>query len=120
MKEARCGAAFLEKFVPVSRIEGNVPRLRAKSVHFVGYLPPRTQKEAILEKRRGNKYREGQGQIDGEGTEAERQKTDDGINASGISLERSSHRCRSANQSIDCLSLVASLSQSRGKSITRW
>jgi hypothetical protein len=23
----------------VSRIEGNVPRLRAKSVHFVGYLP---------------------------------------------------------------------------------
>jgi hypothetical protein len=26
--------------VPVSRIEGNVPRLRAKSVHFVGYLPP--------------------------------------------------------------------------------
>src|SRR6266487_2609225 len=39
MKEARCGAAFLEKFVPVSRIEGNVPRLRAKSVYFVGYLP---------------------------------------------------------------------------------
>jgi hypothetical protein len=25
----------------VSRIEGNVPRLRAKSVHFVGYLPAR-------------------------------------------------------------------------------
>jgi hypothetical protein len=27
----------------VSRIEGNVPRLRAKSVHFVGYLPTSVQ-----------------------------------------------------------------------------
>ena len=32
-------SSFLKKFVPVSRIEGNVPHLRAKSVHFVGYLP---------------------------------------------------------------------------------
>src|SRR5258708_30749419 len=27
------------KFVPVSKIEGNVPCLGAKSIHFVGYLP---------------------------------------------------------------------------------
>jgi hypothetical protein len=27
------------KFVPVSKIEGNLPRLGAKSIHFVGYLP---------------------------------------------------------------------------------
>src|SRR5436190_24392839 len=27
--------------VPVSRIEGNVPHLRAKFTHFVGYLPSR-------------------------------------------------------------------------------
>ena len=34
----------------MSRIEGNVPRLRAKSVHFVGYLPPgpRWQFAALL------------------------------------------------------------------------
>jgi hypothetical protein len=31
------------KFVPVSAIEGNLPRLGAKSIHFVEYLPPVTR-----------------------------------------------------------------------------
>src|SRR5436853_7756468 len=36
------------KFVLVSRIEGNLPRLGAKSIHFVGYLPARTATTACF------------------------------------------------------------------------
>jgi predicted DNA-binding transcriptional regulator AlpA len=39
MKETRWGAVFPRKFVPVLKIEGNVPRLRARSAHLVGHLP---------------------------------------------------------------------------------
>src|SRR6266496_1406325 len=36
------------KRVPVSRIEGNVPHLRAKFTHFVGYLPARQAKRVVF------------------------------------------------------------------------
>jgi hypothetical protein len=39
VKEARWGAAFPGNSVPVFKIEGNVPHLRARPVHFVGHLP---------------------------------------------------------------------------------
>ena len=39
MKEARCRALFLALFTPMLTIEGNVPRLRARSAHFVSHLP---------------------------------------------------------------------------------
>jgi hypothetical protein len=39
MEEARCRALFLALFTPMLTIEGNVPRLRARSAHFVSHLP---------------------------------------------------------------------------------
>src|SRR2546423_3303380 len=39
MEEARCRAHFLALFTPMLTIEGNVPRLRARSAHFVSHLP---------------------------------------------------------------------------------
>src|SRR5260370_23841952 len=35
------------KFVPVSKIEGNLPRLGAKSIHVVGYLPGLSQEVCL-------------------------------------------------------------------------
>ena len=39
MEEARCRVLFLALFTPMLTIEGNVPRLRARSAHFVSHLP---------------------------------------------------------------------------------
>src|SRR5438067_13924252 len=39
MEEARCRALFLALFTPMLTIEGNDPRLRARSAHFVSHLP---------------------------------------------------------------------------------
>jgi hypothetical protein len=39
VKKARWEAGFPENGCPVFKIEGNVPRLRARSAHFVGHLP---------------------------------------------------------------------------------
>jgi hypothetical protein len=39
MEEARCRALFLALFAPMLTTPGNVPRLRARSAHFVCHLP---------------------------------------------------------------------------------
>src|SRR6266699_5211144 len=40
MEEARWRAVFPGNFAPVLKTLGNVSRLRARSAHFVGHLPP--------------------------------------------------------------------------------
>src|SRR6266516_1457251 len=43
MEEARCRALFLALFTPMLTTLGNVPRLRARSAHFVRHLPVDTE-----------------------------------------------------------------------------
>jgi len=43
MEEVRCRALFLALFTPMLTTLGNVPRLRARSAHFVSHLPVDTE-----------------------------------------------------------------------------